>query len=323
LDSSDSSDTSTTDTKTRTSFSVKALVKQLRPKQWAKNGIVLAPLLFSGNFKHPELILQAILCTVAFCAVSSATYTINDIADIQADKAHPTKCRRPLAAGLITVPQAIALVCLLMVFGLYCAFMVRPTIAVICLIYITMNLLYSFKLKNIPIVDILCIALGFVLRAVAGAASIFVSPSAWFLLCTTFGALFLALEKRRYELILLGSKQSEHRKVLQQYSPELIQRLESLIAPSLLATYSFYTFRANTGHGQWMMCTIPIVLYGVMRYQYLSVRGDGTGTPEDILWKDISIQLTLLVWVIVCALVIYGNPHAWLDYITHAIDSLR
>jgi 4-hydroxybenzoate polyprenyltransferase len=318
----DSSDISATDAK-KTSFSVKALVKQLRPKQWAKNGIVFAPLLFSGNFRNPALIEQAVLCTVAFCAISSATYTINDIADIEADKAHPTKCRRPLAAGLITVPQAIALVCVLIAAGLYCAFLVRPTIDVICLIYMAMNLLYSFKLKNIPIVDILCIALGFVLRAVAGAAAIFVSPSAWFLLCTTFGALFLALEKRRYEIVLLGNKQTNHRKVLKKYSPELIQRLESLIAPSLLATYSFYTFQANTGHGQWMMCTIPIVLYGVMRYQYLSVRGDGTGTPEDILWKDISIQLTLLAWIVVCALVIYGNPHVWLGHITHAIDSIR
>jgi 4-hydroxybenzoate polyprenyltransferase len=313
---------STTDIK-KTSFSLKALLKQLRPKQWAKNGIVLAPLLFSGNFRNPELIQQALLCTVAFCAISSATYTLNDIADINADRAHPTKCRRPLAAGLITVPQAIVLVCLLLVFGLYCGFVVRPTIDVICLIYMAMNLLYSFKLKAVPIIDILCIALGFVLRAVAGAAAIFVTPSAWFLLCTTFGALFLALEKRRYEVVLLGTKQIEHRKVLQKYTPELIQRLESLIAPSLLATYAFYTFQATTSHGQWMMTTIPIVLYGVMRYQYLSEHGDCTGTPEDILWKDRSIQVTLLVWVAVCALVIYGNPHAWLGYVTHTIDSLR
>ncbi len=313
---------STTDT-TKASFSLKALLRQLRPKQWAKNGLVLAPLLFSGNFKNPELIQQAVLCTAAFCAISSATYTINDIVDIKADRNHPTKCKRPLASGAISIAQAIALACVLVTIGLYCGFVVRPSIDLICVIYMAMNLLYSFKLKNYPIIDILCIALGFVLRAVAGAAAIFVTPSSWFLLCTTFGALFLALEKRRYEVVLLGKKQGEHRKALLKYTPELIQRLESLIAPSLLATYSFYTFQATTSHGQWMMSTIPIVLYGVMRYQYLSEHGDCTGTPEDILWKDRSIQLTLLVWLAVCTTVIYGHPHEWLGNLTHFVDSLR
>ena len=301
-----------------------ALVKQLRPKQWAKNGIVFAPLLFSGNFTKPDLIAEAALCTIAFCAISSATYTINDLVDIKADQAHPTKCRRPLAAGLITIPQAIAMVCFLIVGGLTCAFLARPSIDLICLVYLAQNLLYSFKLKHIPIVDILCIAMGFVLRAVAGAAAVHVMPSAWFLLCTTFGALFLALEKRRYELVLLAGKSGEHRQVLKKYTMPLIQRLESLIVPSLLSTYSFYTFQSTTSHhGQWMMTTIPVVLYGVMRYQYISEKGECTGTPEDILFKDHSIQVTVVLWILVCALVIYGNPHEWLVSTTSALDSLR
>ena len=301
-----------------------ALIKQLRPKQWAKNAIVFAPLLFSGNFTSVQLTGQALLCAIAMCAISSAIYTINDLVDIEADRAHPTKCNRPLAAGVVSVPQALALVAFLLIAGFGCAFMVRPTIDLICLIYLLINLLYSFKLKNHAIIDILCIASGFVLRAVAGAAAVHVVPSAWFLICTTFGALFLGLEKRRYEAALLADKSGQHRKALQKYSPELIQRLESLITPSLLATYSFYTFQSTSAHhGQWMMITIPIVLYGVMRYQLLSDKGAATGTPEDILWKDRPIQITIVLWVLACALVIYGDPQAWTITVSHTLDSLR
>lgn len=256
--------------------------------------------------------------------MSSAVYTINDIVDIKGDKAHPKKRFRPLAAEQITIPQAILLVIFLLLGGFTCAFLVRPTIDLICLTYLIINLLYSFRLKNQPIIDILCIASGFVLRAVAGAAAVHVAPSAWFLMCTTFGALFLGLEKRRYELVLLAEKSSEHRQVLRKYSLSLIQRLESLIAPSLLATYSFYTFQSTSAHhGQWMMITIPIVLYGVMRYQYLSDSGEATGTPEEILWKDKPIQLTILIWIVACGLVIYGNPGSWVENVSYTVDSFR
>ncbi len=316
--------TSTTASKDSAPAGLAALVKQLRPKQWAKNAIVFAPLLFSGNFSNLHLIQQASLCAIAMCAISSAVYTINDLADIKADRAHPSKCKRPLASGNITVPQALILVVLLLVTGFGCAFIVRPTIDLICLTYLVINLLYSFKLKHHPIIDILCIASGFVLRAVAGAAAVHVVPSAWFLLCTTFGALFLGLEKRRYEAVLLADKSGEHRKSLQRYSPALIQRLESLITPSLLATYSFYTFQSTSAHhGQWMMITIPIVLYGIMRYQLLSDLGAATGAPEDILWKDRPIQLTILIWILACSFVIYGDPEVWTKNISHTLDSLR
>ncbi|HEY9682359.1 MAG TPA: decaprenyl-phosphate phosphoribosyltransferase [Oculatellaceae cyanobacterium] len=305
-------------------FSILALIKQLRPKQWAKNAIVFAPLLFSGNFTNPERVEQAVLCAIAFCAISSAVYILNDLVDIKADQAHPTKCKRPLASGQIPVSLAVVLMLALLAGGLVAAFIVRPTLDLICLTYLTINILYSLKLKDFPILDILCIASGFVLRAVAGAAAVHVVPSAWFLLCTTFGALFLGLEKRRYETTLLIEKPENHRKSLQGYTPTLIKRLESLITPSLLATYSFYTFQSTASHhGQWMMITIPLVLYGVMRYQLISEKGASTGTPEDILGKDRPIQITILLWILACSAVIYGDPEAWVNATSHTLDSLR
>jgi len=311
-------DSSVTPSKT---FKLSSLVRQLRPKQWTKNLIVLAPLLFSGSFSKPQAILGASLCAVAFCLISSSIYTINDIVDAEADKAHPKKKNRPIPSGEISIGLAIALSVVLMFAGLGCALAVRGSLDAICLIYVGINLLYSFKLKHFPIVDVLCIASGFVLRAVAGAFAIYVVASGWFLMCTTFGALFIGLEKRRHELNTLTVDSTAHRKVLGEYTPALLDRLESLVAPCLLTTYSFYAFQSE--HKGWMMITIPIVLYGVMRYQYLSERGDVTGTPEDVLWKDRPIQLTLMLWVIACAIVVYGNPDAWIQSLAQALDSLR
>jgi 4-hydroxybenzoate polyprenyltransferase len=294
----------------------------MRPKQWAKNMIVLAPLLFSGSFSKPHLVVAACLCVVAFCLISSSVYTINDIVDAEADKVHPKKKNRPIPSGEISIGLAIALCAFLMLAGLGCAFAVRPSLVAICLVYVGINLLYSFKLKHFPMIDVLCIASGFVLRAVAGAVAIYVAASGWFLMCTTFGALFIGLEKRRHELNNLSGDSTAHRKVLGEYSSALLDRLEGIVAPCLLTTYSFYCFKSEE-HGQWMMITIPIVLYGVMRYQYLSEKGEVTGSPEDLLFKDLPIQITLILWVLACALVVYGNPTEWMQSLGTTLDSLR
>ncbi len=205
--------------------------------------------------------------------------------------------------------------------GFWAAFYVRPALAAICLVYVIMNVAYSYKLKHFAIIDVLIIAFGFVLRAVAGAVAVHVPASGWFLLCTILGALFLGLEKRRYELMLLATQTTEHRQSLSGYSVALVQRLESLIAPSLLTAYTFYSFLSF--HGQWMLVTVPIVLYGMMRYQYLSEFNAATGTPEDLFWKDRPIQCTLVLWTIACAAVIYGHPSQWLHELARDVDSIR
>jgi 4-hydroxybenzoate polyprenyltransferase len=300
---------------------IQGLVKELRPKQWTKNLIIFFPLLFSGKFGETSLIFAAAICVAVFCLISSGIYVLNDVIDVQADRAHPTKRFRPIASGALNVRLAVfvGLICVLL--GFILAYTLRPALALVCLAYVVLNVLYSSALKNFAIIDVLCIASGFVIRAVAGAVAVRVIPSAWFLLCTSLGALFLALEKRRQELILLNENSSVHRKALDGYSSNLMSRLEALVVPTLLTSYAFYSFLSQ--HGQWMMLTIPVVLYGVMRYQMLSERENITGMPEDVLWKDRPIQVTIVVWIAICALVVYGNPGGWLRSLVELVDSYR
>lgn len=297
------------------------LMREMRPKQWVKNFIIYAPLLFSGKFTHADSLTAATLCTVAFCLVSSGIYVLNDVVDIEADRAHPTKCKRPLASGRLDVKPAAFSGMLLLLGGLALAFSVRHTLVVICLGYMAINVMYSIKLKNFPIIDVFCIASGFVIRAVAGAAAVWVAPSSWFLLCTSLGALFLGLEKRRQELKILQQDSHTHRKALKGYSIALLGRLESIVVPSLLTAYAFYSFQSF--HGQWMMMTVPIVLYGIMRYQVLSEQGTATGAPEDVFWRDRAIQITILLWILSCAVVIYGQPGYWVEHFGSVIDSMK
>lgn len=298
-----------------------AIVQELRPKQWAKNLIIFFPLLFSGKFSSTPLISDALVCFVSFCLISSGMYVLNDVIDVEADRTHPTKRFRPIANGAVSVRLALVVGVVCMVAGLVGAYWLRPSLTLVCLSYVLLNVLYTTILKHFAILDVLCIATGFVIRAVAGAVAVRVIPSEWFLLCTSLGALFLALEKRRQELSLLNEKSSIHRKSLDGYSAALMGRLEALVVPTLLTSYAFYSFLSE--HGPWMMLTVPMVLYGVMRYQMLSERGNVTGTPEDVLWKDRPIQITLMMWVVVCALVIYGHPDAWLTSAVERIDSYR
>jgi 4-hydroxybenzoate polyprenyltransferase len=296
------------------------LVKQLRPKQWVKNLIVFAPVLFSGKFNDLSAVLAATACTAAFCMVSSGIYVLNDVIDVEADRNHPTKRNRPIASGRLNIHLAGAVGTVVLLAGLVGAFAVRPALVMVFIGYMALNVLYSIKLKNIVIIDIFSIAAGFVLRAVAGAVAVKVVPSSWFLLCTSLGALYVAMDKRRQELkVSGGSSSATHRRVLAEYSPALLDRMEGVILPSLLTAYSFYSFQSE--HGNWMMITVPIVLYGLMRYQSLSEQGTITGAPEDVFWRDRPIQLTLLLWVLTCALVLYADPGSWVNSFGTWIDS--
>lgn len=282
------------------------IVKELRPKQWVKNLIAFAPLLFSRNFDNGGLFLSATACVAAFSLVSGGVYVLNDLADVEADRRHPIKCERPIASGRLSSSVALSIAILVIVLGLALSYAVRPTLLIVTLSYLALSLLYCFVLKHQVILDVFGIAGGFLLRAVAGAVAVHVSTSGWFLACTCLGALFLALEKRRQELTVLGDDSCNHRKSLGGYSLALLDRMEGIVVPSLLTAYAFYSFLSF--HGQWMMLTLPFVLYGVMRYQFLSVRTTSTGQPEDVFWSDKPIQVTIVLWLLTCALVVYEVP---------------
>lgn len=296
------------------------LLKQLRPKQWAKNLIVFAPLLFSHRFNDAGSLAAAAACFASFCLIASGVYVLNDVVDVEADRQHPTKKLRPIASGRLDIKLAAVAGVLCLLAGLGISYVVRPTLAVTCIAYLVINVFYSLKLKVVPIIDVFCIASGFVLRAVAGAVAIHVLASSWFLLCTTLGSLWLGLEKRRQELKVVAHDPTSHRKVLSAYSVGLLGRMEAVIVPSLLTAYAFYSFQSE--QGSWMMLTVPIVLYGMLRYQMLSESGTTTGAPEDVLFRDRPIQITLILWILTCAFVVYGHPDETFRKVGNSIDSL-
>ncbi|HEY9786140.1 MAG TPA: decaprenyl-phosphate phosphoribosyltransferase [Candidatus Obscuribacterales bacterium] len=300
---------------------LRATIKLIRPKQWTKNLIAFAPALFSTRIHEMPVIVDVSLCVVAFCLVSSAVYIVNDVLDAKSDRLHPRKQNRPIASGRIGIPFAVMLAAMFAASGLALAFAVRPTLALLILGYFGLMMLYGTALKHMVLLDVFAIAAGFVLRAVGGAVAAGVPSSGWFLACTSFGALFLGLEKRRQELALLKDDASSHRKTLMTYSYALLDRMEAIIIPSLLTCYAFYSFQSY--HGQWMMLTLPFVLYGVMRYQILSVDGGTTGSPEEVLFRDRPIQITILLWLLVCAGVVYDViPHAF-AWMVSSVDALR
>lgn len=283
---------------------LKSVIRLLRPRQWTKNLIAVLPLLFSGNLFKPDLLIHVALCVAGLCLLSGSIYVFNDILDVEADRKHPTKCKRPIAAGAIQVSEAwiLGLICLGLSFIF--AYSVRPALCLVFLAYLLLQMAYTHRLKHRVVLDIFCIAAGFVLRALAGGASAHVPLSSWFLLCTSLGALYLGLEKRRQELAVLGESAASHRKVLGKYSDRLVDRMEAVILPSLVTAYAFYSFQSQ--YGQWMMITVPIVLYGLFRYQVLSLQDNQTQSPEEVLLRDRPIQLTVALWVVASASVVYG-----------------
>jgi 4-hydroxybenzoate polyprenyltransferase len=299
---------------------LRIIASQLRVRQWVKNALVFSPILFSGERGQWTYFWDTSICAIAFCLLSSSSYILNDILDLKADREHPSKRNRPLAAGKLSLLSVVTLGLMCLFLSLFLAFYVRPTLILVFLLYLLINLAYSTYLKHIVIVDIFCVASGFVLRALAGALAIHVVLTGWFLLCTTFGAMFIALEKRRQELNLISTGKKAARRALEQYSPNLIRRMESILVASIVTSYAFYSFQSP--HGQWMMITVPFVLYGVMRYQYVSERGDLAGTPEEIFWKDGPIQLTLILWTITCWIVIYVPPGAFFHQLSSIVDSI-
>lgn len=300
---------------------LRLFIKLIRPRQWTKNLIVFAPALFSGKMFQSSTFKAEILCFIAFCMCASAVYVVNDVLDCKQDRLHPKKKNRPIASGKVSIPVAICLGVACTLAALAVGFVIRPTVDVFLLVYFVLMMFYALVLKHYVLLDVFAIAAGFVLRAAGGAAAAGVESSGWFLACTSFGALFLALEKRRQETVLLKNEASSHRKTLNAYTPELVDRMEAVIVPSLVTCYAFYTFQSY--HGQWMMLTLPFVLYGVMRYQVLSVKSEDTGAPDEVLWKDKGIQITLVLWVLTSAGVVYGLIPKFFASTSAFLDALR
>ena len=269
------------------------LIKLMRPKQWIKNGFVLAPLIFSGDFLDAHAINHALLALLLFCVASSATYILNDIRDIESDRLHPKKSKsRPLAAGIVSIPAALTLlVCLYVV--LVWGWFVVPKVVMVIAVYLLLNLAYTFVLKHQPVVDIFTIALGFVLRVYAGAMALDVPVSSWMFITTLCLALYLAAVKRRQELSQSGT---EGRKVLEKYSVSLVDRYAEMSATGALLFYSMFVMSAKPE----LVITVPMVLFGLFRYWFVVEELDGGESPTDALFADWQLLLTVLLWIAVC-----------------------
>ena len=289
----------------------------LRPRQWTKNLVVFAAPLFAFSI-HPASLWEATLAFVLFCFVSSGFYLINDILDIQADRQHPVKCKRPIAAGQITLSGAWLMALALLGGAIALALFAAPLLGGMLLAYAVLQFAYNLRLKRMPILDIMAIALGFVLRACGGAAATGLPMSPWFLLCTGMLALFLGVEKRKAELRFLELYGGRTRAVLKQYSLSLLTRMENIVTTAALMSYALWSSGPIVGGAstQWMMVTFPFVLYGIFRYQFLSDPGQvfdnthnipakHTERPEEILLTDLPTLLTVVGWVVTVFLIFW------------------
>jgi 4-hydroxybenzoate polyprenyltransferase len=280
-----------------------AYVRTLRPKQWTKNGLLFAALAFSVHKVQWLDWVYGVLGFMVFCLISGAVYIMNDVADIQKDRAHPLKSKRPIAAGQIKPSIAIGYGMVILALSLLVAFKLGLFFGIVSTAYFVLNIAYSFYLKHIVIIDIMSIASGFVLRAVAGAAVIHQPLTAWFLICTMLLALFLAVSKRRHELIDMGSNPEAQRRVLRHYSVQLLDQMISIVTTAAIISYALFTF--TSGHTLHLMWTIPIVVYGIFRYLYLIYQQDKGGSPEQVLLEDKPILVTVLLFGVVSIVIVY------------------
>ena len=285
-----------------------AFLKALRPHQWTKNLLVFAALLFSKHLFEPEPFLRALLAFLAFCGLAGAVYLWNDIADIEQDRLHPKKKLRPLAAGEMSIRTATIGAVGLVVVALALSFWLDFWLGLCASTYLAMNLGYSFGLKHVVILDVLTLALGFVLRALAGGFAIRAPVTEWLLVLTLLLALFLALAKRRHEITSLGEGASSHRAILAEYSPYLIDQMTSVVTASVVTAYAFYTLSPETvlkfGTAK-LSWTLPLVLYGIFRYLYLVHQKDRGDSPTDLLLTDRPLLATVALWVALVIAIVY------------------
>jgi len=285
-----------------------ALLKLARPPQWLKNGIILLALIFAGEMTHPKKVELALLAIAIFCLLSSAVYTFNDLIDREKDRKHPLKKNRPIASGKVSIGTAVTVVVILCSVGLAAAWLINMNFFMIAVVFLGLNLLYTLWLKNVVIVDVMAVALSFVVRAYAGAFAIDVPASKWMLINTLLLALFLGFGKRRHELVVLEEGAAAHRKILGKYSPYLLDQLIAVVTPSVLVMYMLYSFSTEVSlklGTQNLFATIPFVVYGLFRYLYLIHKEEKGGSPTHVLIGDLPIMITVLLWLITSSLVLY------------------
>jgi 4-hydroxybenzoate polyprenyltransferase len=285
-----------------------AVLSSLRPRQWIKNLFVLAGLIFAQKLFTP-LVWPAIAAFLLFCGLSGAIYLLNDVADYEKDRLHPAKRNRPVASGALQRGTALWIGAALLLGCLGLSFRLSPPFGWVALAYASLLVAYSIWLKHVVILDVLTVAAGFVLRAVAGVVVIDVEISGWLLICTILIALFLALGKRRHEALTLEGVAAEHRPALVDYSPAFLDQMIAVVTASTVTAYALYTMSPETVgkfHTRWLPVTLPFVLYGIFRYLYLLYRRQLGGNPSELLLGDRPLLLNMLLWMAAVLLLIYG-----------------
>jgi len=279
----------------------------LRPRQWVKNLFVLAGVIFSQNLFTP-LLWPALAAFALFCALSGGIYLLNDVADYDKDRLHPTKRLRPVASGALPRQAALGIGATILLVSLALSFFLSRLFGWVALGYVVLLVAYSVGLKRVVIVDALTVSVGFVLRAVAGAVVIDVEISGWLLICTILLALFLALGKRRHELLTLEGVAANHRPILVEYSAGLLDQMIAVVTASTVTAYALYTMSAETVakfHTRLLPLTLPFVLYGIFRYLYLLYRRQLGGNPSELFLSDRALLLNTLLWILAVILILY------------------
>jgi 4-hydroxybenzoate polyprenyltransferase len=302
-------------------------ITALRPRQWTKNLVAFAAPLFAFSI-NVHTILGSLLACILFCCASSSFYLINDIADVESDRQHPVKCKRPIAAGLVNIRLALVMALVLLGGALSIGWLQSRALGATITAYAALQVAYNLRLKRMVILDIGAIATGFVLRAYAGAAATNIILSPWFQLCTAMLALFLAIEKRKAELRLAQIKGAKPRSVLKRYSLPLLSRMENVVTTGTVVTYALWSSGpvVRGASTSWMLLTLPFVLYGIFRYQLLSdpqeianyiegeiEQGGRSERPEEVLLKDQAILITVAGWIVTCFFILWLKHQGWIE----------
>ncbi len=289
----------------------RALVKAIRPRQATKNLFVFAALIFAGHFADLSMVLRVVQAFFILVVVSGSIYILNDLLDVEQDRRHPTKCRRPIASGELPVPIAWVATVLLAAGSLTVSFALAPAFGFAVAAYLVLQIAYCFWLKHLVLLDVFAIAAGFVLRTVAGALVIHVFISHWLILCTLQLALFLGFGKRRQELVLLGSGAGKHRAILDEYSLQFLDQMIGIVSMVTIVCYSVYSIESNTAKAHpHLWTTVPVVMFGIFRYFYLVYQKGWGGAPDEVLLQDRTLQVGIVVWfVLVVLLFLFDTPH--------------
>ena len=285
------------------------LSRLLRTKQWTKNLSIFACLLFAGKFLEAGAVLSSLVGFGVLCALTGAVYIINDIKDLEEDREHPTKCTRPLCSGEIGVTAATCIAVIFALSSITGAFVLDRGFGFVLLAYCFLNVLYSFFLKKMVILDVFCIATGFFLRVLGGAYIIHITPSPWLLMCAFLVSIFLALLKRRHELITLGHEAGNHRKVLNDYSARFLDQMVGVVTAVTILSYMLWTVESANiqKYGIQLLITFPFVVYGMFRYLYLVHKKNGGGDPTELIFRDFPLIVTVSLWLVVLLFIMHKS----------------